>query len=157
MCIGDSDIKDSASNAGDPGSIPGSGRSPGEENGNPLQYSFMENSRDRGAQWLVGKDSELQSLHAGRCFLGMASWSLNQSIAICSWTQLQWAPISFPSSLYRNAYPSRLALYCSACSSDPSRKFASNCACFKSLSYRKHLWRFPFVSPNSDKGISQMA
>ena len=37
-------------NAGDMGSIPGSGRSPGEENGNPLQYSCLENSVDRGPQ-----------------------------------------------------------------------------------------------------------
>ena len=34
---------------GDPGSIPGSRRSPGEGNGNPLQYSFLENSVDKGA------------------------------------------------------------------------------------------------------------
>ena len=40
---------ESAYNAGDPGSIPGSGRSPGEGNGNPLQYSCLENSMDRGA------------------------------------------------------------------------------------------------------------
>ena len=33
------------------GSIPGSGRSPGEGNGNPLQYSFLENPMDRGAWW----------------------------------------------------------------------------------------------------------
>ena len=39
----------SACNAGDPGSIPGSGRSPGEGNGNPLQYSCLENPMDRGA------------------------------------------------------------------------------------------------------------
>ena len=43
------DSRESAYNAGDPGSIPGSGRSPGEENGNPLQYSCLENSMDRGA------------------------------------------------------------------------------------------------------------
>ena len=36
-------------NAGDPGLIPGSGRSPGEGNGNPLQYSCLENSMDGGA------------------------------------------------------------------------------------------------------------
>ena len=35
--------------AGDVGSVPGSGRSPGEGNGNPLQYSCLENPRDRGA------------------------------------------------------------------------------------------------------------
>ena len=41
--------KASACNVGDPGSIPGSGRSPGEGNGNPLQYSCLENPMDRGA------------------------------------------------------------------------------------------------------------
>ena len=46
---GGSDGKVSACNAGDPGSIPGSGRSPGEGNGNPLQYSCLENSMDREA------------------------------------------------------------------------------------------------------------
>ena len=44
-----SDGKESACNAGDLGSIPGSGRSPGEGNGNPLQYSCPENPMDRGA------------------------------------------------------------------------------------------------------------
>ena len=43
------DSKESACNEGDPGLIPGSGRSPGEGNGNPLQYSHLENSMDRGA------------------------------------------------------------------------------------------------------------
>ena len=46
---GGSDGKESAYNAGDPGLIPGSGRSPGERNGNPLQYSCLENPMDRGA------------------------------------------------------------------------------------------------------------
>ena len=41
--------KESAWNAGDLGSIPGLGRFPGEENGNPLQYSCLENPMDRGA------------------------------------------------------------------------------------------------------------
>ena len=44
-----SDYKESACNAGDLGLIPGSGRSPGEENGNPLQYSCLENPTNRGA------------------------------------------------------------------------------------------------------------
>ena len=43
--------KESACNAGDPGSIPGSGRSPGEGKGNPLQYFCLQNSMDRGAWW----------------------------------------------------------------------------------------------------------
>ena len=41
-----------AGEAGDSGSIPGSGRSPGEGNGNPFQYSYLKNSMDRGA-WPV--------------------------------------------------------------------------------------------------------
>ena len=44
-----SDGKASAYNAGDPGSIPGSGRSSGERNGKPLQYFCLENPMDRGA------------------------------------------------------------------------------------------------------------
>ena len=42
-------VKVSAYNAGDPGSIPGLGISPGKGNGNPLQYSCLENPMDRGA------------------------------------------------------------------------------------------------------------
>ena len=44
-----SDGKESACSAGGPGSIPGLGISPGEGNGNPLQYSHLENAMDRGA------------------------------------------------------------------------------------------------------------
>ena len=44
-----SDGKASVCNAGDLGSIPGLGRSPGEGNGSPLQYSYLENPMDRGA------------------------------------------------------------------------------------------------------------
>ena len=46
---GSSVDKESAGHAGDPGLIPGSGRSPGEGNGNPLRYYCLENSMDRGA------------------------------------------------------------------------------------------------------------
>ena len=42
-------VKNSPASVGDWGSIPGLGRSPGEGNGNPLQYSYLENSTDRGA------------------------------------------------------------------------------------------------------------
>ena len=40
-------------NAGDPGSVPGLERSPGEGHSNPLQHSFLENSMDRGAWWAI--------------------------------------------------------------------------------------------------------
>ena len=46
---GGSDSEESACNVGDLGSIPGSGRSPGEGNGYPLEYSGLENPVDRGA------------------------------------------------------------------------------------------------------------
>ena len=60
---GGSVVKIPSASAGDPGSIPGSGRSPGEGNGNPLQYSCLENLMDRGA-WQatvhgVAKESDI--------------------------------------------------------------------------------------------------
>ena len=56
---GGSDGKASVYNAGDPGSIPGSGRSSGEGNGNPLQYYCLENPSDGGAWWAtVREDAE---------------------------------------------------------------------------------------------------
>ena len=54
MCMsfpGGSEVKASACNAGDLGSIPGSAGSPGDGNGNPLQYSCLENPMDGGAWW----------------------------------------------------------------------------------------------------------
>ena len=48
---GGSVVKNPPAIAGDQGSIPGSGRSPGEGNGNPLQYSCLENPMERGAWW----------------------------------------------------------------------------------------------------------
>ena len=57
-----SDGKESICNAGDLGSIPGSGRSPGKRNGNPLQYSCLGNPMDRAAWWAtvhgVAKESD---------------------------------------------------------------------------------------------------
>ena len=44
-------VKNAPANAGDSGLVPGLGRSPGEENGNPFQYSCLENSMNRGAWW----------------------------------------------------------------------------------------------------------
>ena len=55
---GDSDDKESACNAGDAGLIPGSGRSPGEGNDNPLLYSCLENPMDRGVWWAQSMGSQ---------------------------------------------------------------------------------------------------
>ena len=56
-------VKNPPANAGDMGSIPGLGRSPGTGNGNPLQYSCLENSMDRGPWWTtvhgVTKESDM--------------------------------------------------------------------------------------------------
>ena len=64
---GGSEGKASACNAGDLGSIPGSGRSPGEGNGNPLQYSCLENPTDRGAWWTtvhgIAESDTTEQLH----------------------------------------------------------------------------------------------
>ena len=51
LCSGWKLISANAGDIGDTGSIPGLGRSPGEEQDNPLQYSCLENPRDRGASW----------------------------------------------------------------------------------------------------------
>ena len=56
-----SDVKEPVRNAGDQDLIPGSGRLPGEGNGNPLQYSCLDNSMDRGA-WGFAESDMIQSL-----------------------------------------------------------------------------------------------
>ena len=62
-----SEVKASACNAGDLGSVPGLGRSPGEGNGNPLQDSCLENPMDRGAWWTtvhgVAESDTTEQLH----------------------------------------------------------------------------------------------
>ena len=65
---GSSDGKASAYNEGDPGSIPGLGRPPGEGNGNPFQYSCLEKSMDRGT-WRAIAHGQKQSDTAERLTL----------------------------------------------------------------------------------------
>ena len=64
---GGSEVKASACNVGDLGSIPGSGRSPGEGNGNPFRYSCLENPMDGGALWAavhrVAESDTTERLH----------------------------------------------------------------------------------------------
>ena len=66
MCLcynGSSTGKESACNAGDPGSIPGLGRSPGEGNGYPLQYSGLENSMDCIVHGVTNSQTQLSDFH----------------------------------------------------------------------------------------------
>ena len=70
-----SDGKESACNAGDPGSIPGSGRSPGEGNGNPLQYSCLENPIDRRA-WRATVHGSQRIIH---------NWVTNTFTSLFPW------------------------------------------------------------------------
>ena len=97
---GGSDGKASARNAGDPGSIPGSGRSAGEGNGNPLQHSCLENSMDGGTWWAtvhgVAKSqkrlSDFTKHVRARSTSSNVSWILDM-IKFCP--QLQYAHIIF--------------------------------------------------------------
>ena len=84
--------KESACNVRDPHSIPGSGRSPGEGNGYPLQYSCQENSMDSGAWWAPGGLKELDmtntftlSLQRPQSLGDGAQWSMKM---LCYWKPL---------------------------------------------------------------------
>ena len=61
--------KESACNVGDLGSIPGLGRSPGEGNGYPLQYSGLENSMDCIVHWVTKSQTQLSDFHFHFTFL----------------------------------------------------------------------------------------
>ena len=69
ISTGGSEVKLSAYNAGDLGSIPGLGRSPGEENGNPLQYSCLENPMDGGAWLDTTERLQFSSVHSSHIIL----------------------------------------------------------------------------------------
>ena len=102
---GGSDSKVSARNAGDPDSVSGLGRSPGEGNGNPVQYSCLENSSDRGA-WLA----RVHGFAESRTWLSNCHFSLSYRSRIYpsqlqTWQKSRERKISFIFSIKR-----RLAL-----------------------------------------------
>ena len=91
---GGSVSKESACNVGDLDSIPGLGRSPGEGNGNPLQYSCLENSMDRGA-WratvhgVTKSGTRLNDFHFPRAYISTGSlytWDIEaQRLSVPNW------------------------------------------------------------------------
>ena len=84
-----SDGKESDWSAGDLGLIPGSGRSPGEGNGNPLQYSCLENPMDGGAWWAT--------IHG---VTKSQTWMSNFTFTLCNWP-VYWEVIwKWPSPLW---------------------------------------------------------
>ena len=94
---GGSDGKASACNAGDPGSIPGSGRSPGEGNGNPLQYSCLENSIDEG-----GWQATVHGVAKSRTRLSDFTKSLSHYIHTSEYTYLSFLALSLRGSRSSN-------------------------------------------------------
>ena len=102
-----------AGDAGDTGSIPGSGRSPGDENGNPLQYSCLENSTKRGAWWAIVHRVEKSQIWWSTLLLLARVWNEHSCAAICTffsiallwdWNEswpfsVLWPLLNFPNSL----------------------------------------------------------
>ena len=132
------EVKASACNARDLGSIPGSGRCPGEGNGNPLQHSCLENPMDVGAWWatvhgVARSRTWLSDLHDTRqdlcCTLG-PGWLciLNVAMCICPF----WSPDFSPP-------PSTLVtIYCLVC--------LWACFCFGNKLIYIIFFKFPHVS-----------
>ena len=97
---GGSDGKASACNAGDRGLIPGSGRSPGEGNGNPLQYSCLGKPMDRGTWWATVTGSQtvkVKSLSRVRLFATLWTVAHQAPLSMGFSRQKYWSGLPFPS------------------------------------------------------------
>ena len=87
--------KASAYNEGDPGSVPGSGRSPAEGNGNPLQCSCLENPMDGGTWWAIGslwgrKESDMtERLHSLTRVSSALGFFLFSAVLLGLWTKIE--------------------------------------------------------------------
>ena len=100
---GDSDGKETACNAGDLGSIPGSGRSPGEGNGNPLLYSCLENPMDREAWWATVLLLLLLSHFSGIQLCATPQMEAHQAPPSLEFSrQEHWSGLPFPSPMHES-------------------------------------------------------
>ena len=100
-----SEVKASACNVGDLGSIPGLGRSPGEGNGNQLQYSCLENPMDRGAWWAIlhgvaKSRTRLRDFTMSHCLDSVSSVQLLSRVWLFAtpWTTARQASLSITNS-----------------------------------------------------------
>ena len=100
MCVsgfpGGSDGKESACNAGDLGLIPGLERSPGEGNGNPLQYSCLENSMDKGTWWATVHGVTQCVFSCVRLFTTLWTVACQAPLSMGFPWQEYWNGLSFP-------------------------------------------------------------
>ena len=92
-------VKASDCNEGEPGSIPGRGRSSGEGNGHPLQYSCLENSMDGGAWWatvygVAESRTQLSNFTFTFLFLKMLDFSEVKEQRVCKWPDRTWLSVS---------------------------------------------------------------
>ena len=94
---GGSEVKASACNEGDLGSIPGLGRSAGEGNGDPFQYSCLENPVDGGA-WLATVQGVEKSRTRLSNFTFTFNWVLGSTKKGSSCHRLTWGPTWYPGS-----------------------------------------------------------
>ena len=108
---GGSEVKASACNAGDLGSISVLGRSPGEGNGNPLQYSCLENPMDREAWWAtvhgVAKNRTqllelVKLLSPVRLFATPWTVAYQASLSMGFSRQEHWSGLPFPSPMHKS-------------------------------------------------------
>ena len=116
---GSSDSKESACSMGDPDSIPVSGRCPGGGNGNPLQYSCLENPMDRGTWWIilhgvVKSWTRLSDKHTHSDCLEMGinkNWMPTKCHALIHWKKeynLKSLKLSFIQRCYWGLYPGKV-------------------------------------------------
>ena len=96
--VGRLDFKEYACNARDPGSIPDLGRSPGEGNGDPLQYSCLENSMDRGAWWatvhgVTKRQDSATITHTHTVTVYFAFWGNTNLLS--KWSALFFVPTNY--------------------------------------------------------------